>query len=427
MKTFSKILIFSFFLLTLSNQSVRAEKPCTVNGSTIQCKDTDACTSTSNAGIIAPYCLVPGAKCETSAQICTCLSNGVPGFTCGTGKECYVEKERSDGGKNYGCRVPDGPADTGTFTMINPFDRLQVALPGIKFTGTSSIKCDKDADGKTTSCEYPWIGEYIAWLYRYSVGIAGILATIVIMFAGFRWMMSAGDSSAVGEAKKYIEGAVAGLVILMTSYIILFQVNPNLTIMKPLKIGIVQEEPIPESFTSGGGTGGGTGNVTTTMNDSLNAAFGAAIKTAATANGVDCNLIKAVIFAESSGNQNAKSPVGAQGLMQIMPKTAAGLGCSSGCNMFDGNNAVKYGTKYLKELKSTACNGSKISKLCSVDNLENVIAAYNGGPGANKISDQKCPGQIKWKCENIKGYEETRNYVQKVKANYEKVKTMPGC
>ena len=45
--------------------------------------------------------------------------------------------------------------------------------------------------------------------------------------------------------------------------------------------------------------------------------------------------------------------------------------------------------------------------------MENVIAGYNGGAGANKNS-VTCPGQTYWACAANEGYAETRNYVPNV-------------
>lgn len=142
--------------------------------------------------------------------------------------------------------------------------------------------------------------------------------------------------------------------------------------------------------------------------------------------GIDPNLVKAIIQAESSGNPNAihvdKDGKASYGLMQVRPDTArrydidlAGLtDAQIGEKLKDPNYSIKLGTAYLQDLSIKY--GSSLDK---------VIAAYNGGPGANGPSVD-CPGSLRWQCQwdnkaqtiPNKGYEVTRNYVQRVNNYY---------
>lgn len=116
--------------------------------------------------------------------------------------------------------------------------------------------------------------------------------------------------------------------------------------------------------------------------------FDSYIKKAAQANNLDPNLLKAVIKTESGFNANAKSPVGAQGLMQLMPATAKSMGVE---NPFDAEQNIMGGAKYLSGL---------IKRFDG--KLENALAAYNAGAGAvNKYG-------------GIPPYKETQNYVKRV-------------
>ena len=121
--------------------------------------------------------------------------------------------------------------------------------------------------------------------------------------------------------------------------------------------------------------------------------FDAAIQAAAQRNGVDPNLVKAVIEQESGFDPNAQSAAGAQGLMQLMPSTAAGLGVS---NPLDPTQAIEGGTKYLKSMLDRF--GGDVSL---------ALAAYNAGPNAVA------------RYGGVPPYAETQKYVQSVLANFQ--------
>ncbi|MFZ5846949.1 MAG: transglycosylase SLT domain-containing protein [Actinomycetota bacterium] len=112
--------------------------------------------------------------------------------------------------------------------------------------------------------------------------------------------------------------------------------------------------------------------------------------------GVDPTLLAAIAKQESGYNPRAVSPAGAQGLMQLMPATAAGLGVN---NSFEPAQAVDGAARLMKDL------------LSEFGRVDLALAAYNAGPGAVK------------RYGGIPPYPETQNYVPAVlahKANLER-------
>lgn len=112
------------------------------------------------------------------------------------------------------------------------------------------------------------------------------------------------------------------------------------------------------------------------------------IQEAAQTHQLDPALIRAVMRTESEFNPVAVSPVGAMGLMQLMPALAEEMGVA---DPLDPRDNVMGGAKYLRQLL-TANRG----------NVPLTLASYNAGPGNVK------------RYKGIPPFKETRNYVRKI-------------
>jgi len=74
--------------------------------------------------------------------------------------------------------------------------------------------------------------KYIETLYWYALGLAVVLAVLMLVVGGLEYTTSFASESNKGKAKARIENALIGLVIALTSYLILYTVNPEMATLK---------------------------------------------------------------------------------------------------------------------------------------------------------------------------------------------------
>jgi len=128
--------------------------------------------------------------------------------------------------------------------------RLQIPIPGSQIFTGQPITINSDL-----------LGNYIAALYTFFVGALGIISVVVMMIGGFLWLTSGGAGERISKAKSTILNAIIGLILAITSYLLLYTLNPNLVnfqslvleSIKPLTYeqGLVVFENIPNLVFNG--------------------------------------------------------------------------------------------------------------------------------------------------------------------------------
>lgn len=147
----------------------------------------------------------------------------------------------------------------------------------------------------------------------------------------------------------------------------------------------------PKTVMVGGSLSAG-GRVSGKLAKGNNSQYDSLIADAAARNGVDPALMKAMMHTESGFNPNSRSPVGAMGLMQLMPATARRFGVKNPRNPAEN---IEGAAKYLAYLQAEF-HGDRTK----------MIAGYNAGEGNVK------------KYGGIPPFKETQNYVKRVNERY---------
>lgn len=120
-------------------------------------------------------------------------------------------------------------AEAPAAEIVRP--NLSVDIPGVSFTQPL-----RNADG-TVSINF--IAPYIEGIYTYLLYASVFLAIVLVMVGGVQYILAA-QTGNVKVAKERITNAVIGLVLLMAVYVILFTVNPQLTILNALSLQSIE-------------------------------------------------------------------------------------------------------------------------------------------------------------------------------------------
>lgn len=277
------------------------------------CTDLSVCDCTKTN---APNtCKFPGAEpslCTSYADkpsVLVCIKNDDNGAALGSGA-----------GTATATTPPALKPDVAkqTYEMYAP--KLQVDVPGLTFDGNITAE---DGDNGIKSYSVPYLATYINAVYKYSLGLGVLIAIIIIMYSGMRWMTAFGNAKAVSEARSMIGNAVSGLALLFGVYSILYVLNPNLSNLNSIQILAPKQEVFETSSLVGeivesAGESAGNPNTdqgTATVVDSPGShkssvgpnrkLTDADIRSAAKTSGIDECFLWAFAKKESGGNLHA--------------------------------------------------------------------------------------------------------------------------
>lgn len=293
-----------------------------------------------------------------------------------------------------------------------------------------------------------------------SLSVIGI--SLYIAYSGIQLMMNPTNEEKRTQARQGFTNAIIGLLIVLCAWLLVDSVmkvlynssdtkfGPWYSILSPdgaercLEVRAPGDLPglsITDPRTQNDIANGGAGNVTVVKGKPTVIPSGNSIQKADSYLPQICaaakqsnilgqgNVLVGVLGVESHGDPNAVSNIKvknkdgsvsighAYGLMQLIPETAATNGVSA-CR---GSTMLKASAECIAALKDPQTNINAgvryFSSLYSGThgNLDNAIAAYNGGLKAAAPSTV-CPGTTAWQCTTNSGYGETRKYVPNVEA-----------
>lgn len=156
---------------------------------------------------------------------------------------CWQEKDCIEARRGLN---PNAPLDVLKKGWLDkqldcPGDGWGKCLPGGQTITTISF------GGKN---EFSDVGSFITQMYRYAIGVAGIIAVIVVTVSGIQWAASGGSAEVISSAKTRIGGALIGLCLVYLSYTILNTINPNLVNLRLPNVWMLKPRSIMPQFCS---------------------------------------------------------------------------------------------------------------------------------------------------------------------------------
>lgn len=119
---------------------------------------------------------------------------------------------------------------------------VKIAIPGLQFQSLEDIKLDRGDDGNIYLF-FPYVGQYIEAAYKYLIAFAGVMSVVMIMHGGLTLVLSGGSSEKITHAKQKILRSLVGLFLAVTSYSLLYLINPELVNFRNLRIPIDYTAP----------------------------------------------------------------------------------------------------------------------------------------------------------------------------------------
>lgn len=192
---------------------------CSGKDCTCSLPGTKGCDPTGKESICAPYVDQPA--------ISVCINFAGDGAALGTGAGTPTETPSH--------LKPDVAEQK--FEAYAP--KLEIDIPNLNFVSKVSAV---DGPNGTKIFSIPYLASYINAAYKYAIGLGVLIAIIMMMYAGMRWMTAFGNTKAIDSAKTSVRNAALGLFLLTAAYSVLYIINPDLPKLQALQILAPKQE-----------------------------------------------------------------------------------------------------------------------------------------------------------------------------------------
>ncbi|MFA5047471.1 MAG: glycoside hydrolase family protein [Patescibacteria group bacterium] len=123
-------------------------------------------------------------------------------------------------------------------TPVSGNSSAETAIPSAPVMFTPNITIGSNFVAKTgyPASDGSLLGKYIQAWYTLIISVVGIIATVMLMWGGLKWLTSRGNAGAISDAKEIIWSAIIGLALTLLSWTVLSLINPQLLTMKDINL-----------------------------------------------------------------------------------------------------------------------------------------------------------------------------------------------
>ena len=133
-----------------------------------------------------------------------------------------------------------------------------IAQQAAQATGFQGLLKDSLMIGNVSIYQsYDNLGAFVNALFKMTISIGAVIAVAQFVYGGIVYMMTESGAVQMGESKERMQNALLGLVMLLSTYVIFNQINPDLLNLN------VNLQQLPETQNGGPGRGGTTGDSST--------------------------------------------------------------------------------------------------------------------------------------------------------------------
>lgn len=277
---------------------------------------------------------------------------------------------------------------------------LNVPIPGLKFGNCDESLKDpnadanlvKNADGETTT---NLLGSYVEAVYQYLLIAAAIVAVTMLMIAGLQYATARGSSKQVDQAKKRINNAIVGIILLLLAYNIAFIINPATTTFESLSFISPAQQQLNRGTSGPEGDYGSFHSSGTGTWENLSGSYKELAEQAHKQSGA-CNLKNGFASPVQSGNlPNQTAHHWGEGIkaQNYQKVTRLDWAANWGDPIYAPVDAVRI--SYKKETKTKSLCGNQIILITSANDRVTVCHAKDFiGAGGTKLSGPITQGTV---------------------------------